>query len=163
MVVRCWFLGGWGMHAAFLPALETSVAKQISKAILLPDRWGQWCMGWGSCVKHEWKSPLSALDSVVFSPGDSRPNLRCPWSGVSSTGSSATFEDEYSEITLWCLRAWLLNECSGGYHARCSNWPSACMKPRLCVQSPYHWTCLLDSVSVLPLHWLCHCRVLGSP
>ncbi|KAF6302989.1 hypothetical protein mRhiFer1_008726 [Rhinolophus ferrumequinum] len=105
------------------------------------------------------ESPLSALDALVFSPWDSRPNLSCIWSGVSSTGSSATFADEYSETTLWCVRAWLLKECSGGDQATFFHWPSACMKPRLCVQSPYHWTCLPDSVSVLPLHWLCRCSL----
>lgn len=74
------------------------------------------------------------------------------------SGSSATFKDEYLETTLWCLRAWLFKECRGGYQTRCSNRPSTCMKPRLCVQSLYLQSCQLDSVSVLPLHWLCHYR-----
>lgn len=38
MMVRCWFLGGWGIHTVFLPDWETRVAQQISKAALLPDR-----------------------------------------------------------------------------------------------------------------------------
>lgn len=143
------------MLLSYLLRRQGQLSKYQKQSCYQTDR----NMGWWQVLNATWitKCPLvpqfppvrtlvlaHALSSREWAHGTSPWHL-CPC-------------QRWKPVTLRWLRAWLVKECSGGFQGGYSIRLLTLVKPRLCIQSPYLGTCQLDSVSVLPLPWLCHCR-----
>lgn len=149
---------------SYLPSRQGLSSKYLSSPVA---RQQQGCMGWGQCVKC-YVNDKMLIHSTVSSSWELLPGSCISGWGKQlerpSAISACCFQRQTVKRPHFMFRAWLPKDGAvGGIPAGSTNRSCTCVKPRLCVKSPYPQTWQLDWVSALLLPWLCHCRVSGQP